>query len=160
VAVVAFYGCLYLLLLRRLFSQDGWLALVAGRDIAHLGLPSMDRLTVYSHGVRWVDQQWLSQLAMYELERIGGLTVVALVHVCLAIAVVAIAVAVARRGGASPLAIVAVALVAFVPFSFVLAAIRTQIFGAVAFAVVLAILVRDARQPSARVWLALPILAL
>jgi hypothetical protein len=115
---------------------------------------------VYAHGDRWVDQQWLSQLAMYGLHRIGGVTLVALTNVTIATIVVAIAAAVARRGGADPRAILGIAVVAFVPFSFVLATVRTQTFGALAFAVVMALLTNDARRPSRWVWAVLPVLAL
>jgi hypothetical protein len=158
VVVPALFGSLYLAALRGLFSQDGWLALVAGREVAH-GLPDSERLTVYAHGVRWVDQQWLAQLAMYGLDRLGGLALVALAHVGIATIVVALSVAVARRGGADARAVFAISLVAFVPYSFVLATVRTQIFGALAFGVVLALLVSDARRPSQRVWAVLPVLA-
>jgi hypothetical protein len=159
VLVPALFGSLYLVLLRGLFSQDGWLALVAGREVAERGLPDRERLTAYAHGARWVDQQWLAQLCMYELHSLGGMPLLALTHVALATAVSAIAVTVARRSGAPQGMVLAVALVAFVPLSFVLATVRTQIFGAVAFAVVLALLVRDARRPSGRVWAVLPVLA-
>jgi hypothetical protein len=159
VLVPALFGSLYLAVLRGLFSQDGWLALVAGREVAHHGLPDTERLTLYSHGTRWVDQQWLAQLAMYGLHSLGGMPLLALAHVAMATTVSAIAVTVARRGGAPQGAVLAVALVAFVPLSFVLATIRTQVYGAVAFAIVLALLVGDARRPSARVWAVLPVLA-
>src|SRR3954447_16848218 len=147
IAVPVLYGCIYLAVVRVLLSQDGWLALTSGRDIVHHGLPGTERLTVYAHGVQWIDQQWLSQLAMYGLVRLGGLPLLALVHVALAMSVVAIAVGVARRGGAPPAAVLGVAVLAFVPASLVLATIRTEIFGAVAFAVVLALRVSDARRP-------------
>src|ERR1700740_3743203 len=45
-------------------SQDGWLALVAGRTIAAHGIPHHDYFTHMSYGVRWVDQQWLAQWLM------------------------------------------------------------------------------------------------
>jgi hypothetical protein len=156
--VPAMLGSLYLSGLRHLFSQDGWLALVAGREVAQHGLPRHEHLTIFAHGTRWVDQQWLSQLAMYELHRVGGITLVALVSVGLAVTAVSIVVVMARRNGASPAAIAIVGLVAIVPLSFVLGTVRTQVFGAVAFAFVLALLVADARSPSGRVWVVLPVL--
>jgi hypothetical protein len=153
-------GALYLAGLRHLFSQDGWLALLAGREIAHHGLPQTEHLTAFSGGTRWVDQQWLAQLVMYGLHSVGGVTLLALVHVALAMATTGIAVFVARRNGAPPAAVALVGLVAAVPLSFVLATVRTQIFGALAFAIVLGLLVRDARTPSARTWLVVPVLVL
>src|SRR5205823_1738302 len=56
----------------RLLTQDGWLALVAGREIAQHGLPSHDHLTVWSNGRAWVDEQWLGQLAFYGAHAVGG----------------------------------------------------------------------------------------
>jgi hypothetical protein len=44
--------------------QDTWLALLAGRDIAEHGIPHHESLTALAHGRRWIDQQWLAQLAM------------------------------------------------------------------------------------------------
>jgi hypothetical protein len=160
VFAVAVYGCLYLVLLSYMLNQDGWLALATGRQIAQHGLPHTDTLMAWTAGVRWVDQQWLAQLAMYGLQQLGGLRTLALVHVGLAILGVSVAVATARRGGATPLAVVAVALPAFVPISFVAEQIRTQSFGVVMFALVVSLLVRDARAPSRRVWWALPLVAL
>jgi hypothetical protein len=160
VFAVAVYGCLYLVLLSYTLNQDGWLALATGRQIAQHGLPSTDMLMGYTAGVRWVDQQWLAQLAIYGAQQLGGLRTLALLHVALALFGVSVAVVTARRGGASPLAVVAVALPAFVPISFVAEQIRTQIFGVVMFALVMSLLVRDARSPSARVWWALPLVAL
>ena len=56
------------------------MALLSGRVVAQHGLPSHDTLTVWAHGRTWVDQQWLAQLALYGLERLGGLPLVLLVH--------------------------------------------------------------------------------
>jgi hypothetical protein len=46
-------------------NQDGWLGLVAGREVWDHGIPDQEHLTVWSRGVDWIDQQWLSQLGMY-----------------------------------------------------------------------------------------------
>src|SRR3954451_2641680 len=40
--------------------QDGWLAILGGREIVAHGLPSHDALTIWTHGREWVDQQWLA----------------------------------------------------------------------------------------------------
>jgi hypothetical protein len=88
-----------------LLTQDFWLALVSGREIAHHGLPSADHLTVMASGHRWVDQQWLAQLFLYEVARIGGIGAVA--ALCLFAAAVALSIAglTAYQRGASPIAI-------------------------------------------------------
>ena len=64
----------------RHLSQDGWLALVAGRTIAAHGIPQHDYFTHMSYGVRWVDQQWLAQLLMYEVQRVGGLQLLTVLY--------------------------------------------------------------------------------
>src|SRR6476661_6167640 len=64
-----------------LVTQDFWLALVSGREVAQHWLPHADHLTVMASGRHWVDQQWLAQLVLYEVTRVGG--VGAAVAVCL-----------------------------------------------------------------------------
>ena len=57
-------------------NQDGWLALVDGRYVAQHGIPHSDGLAILTHGARWIDQQWLAQLAIYALaltRRVPGL---------------------------------------------------------------------------------------
>ena len=72
IAVSAVVAISFLAIPRHL-SQDGWLALVAGRTVAAHGIPQHDYFTHMSYGARWVDQQWLAQLLMYEVQRLGGL---------------------------------------------------------------------------------------
>ena len=77
-------------------AQDGWLALVAGRLIAAHGIPSHDYLTVMAHGAPWIDQQWLSQLTIFELERVGGLALYVVAYVALTAGAFVLAIAGAR----------------------------------------------------------------
>src|SRR5207248_2569063 len=80
---------------------DTWLALVDGRWIAQHGLPHTDHLAVWTAGVHWVDQQWLGQLAFYELVRAGGIKLGVAAALALdALALVGVAVA-ARKLGAT-----------------------------------------------------------
>src|SRR4051794_19393556 len=60
----------------QLFSTDGWLALVGGRFIVRSGLPHHETLTVLSQGRDWINQQWLGQVALYGLDRLGGLRLI------------------------------------------------------------------------------------
>ncbi len=83
------------------FTQDTWLALVDGRYITAHGIPGHDTLFAMTHGVRWLDQQWLAQLAIYGLYQIGSLALYGLVYVALTMAGFAIAVAAGRALGAS-----------------------------------------------------------
>ena len=69
VIVLGAFAIVLVLALRKELVVDGWLALVSGRWIAQHGLPSHDTLTVWTHGRRWTDQQWLAQLALYGLWR-------------------------------------------------------------------------------------------
>jgi hypothetical protein len=141
-------------------AQDGWTALLAGREIARHGLPAHDTLTVWANGRRWIDQQWLAQLALYGLQRLGGIRLVMLVHAVLASGALAAAAVLARRRGASALSVTWVAplvLFAYLPEAVVM---RTQSFAYPLFVAVLALLVRDGRHPSRRIYLVFPLLAL
>ena len=70
---IALLALFSLVQLPREFDVDSWLALVSGRLIWQHGIPQHETLTVMSHGIVWVDQQWLAQLASYGIERLGGL---------------------------------------------------------------------------------------
>jgi hypothetical protein len=141
-------------------GQDGWFALLGGREVVRHGLPSTDTLTYWTAGRHWVDQQWLGQLASYGLYHVGGLKLFALAHVLLAMSAVAIACIAARRGGASPRAVVWVAVVSIYLFALSAGHVRTQTFAYPLFAVVLLLLLDDLRAPGRRVLLVLPLLVL
>jgi hypothetical protein len=140
-----------------LLIQDSWLALVDGRFIAQHGLPHVDDLTVMAHGARWVDQQWLAHITLYELTRLGGLRLAlaaALVSTFLPLVLGAVF---ARKAGASARS---VALVALLPLCIApwLLQLRTQTLVLPIFAAVYGLLAADSRRPSRRVWLVLPLL--
>jgi hypothetical protein len=139
--------------------QDTWLALVAGREVASSGLPSTDSLTVLAHGAEWVDQQWLGQLALYGLHALGGLQLALVVHALVLVGTVAAALVAARRLGGSPRAVAAVAAgsALLAPWAWQM---RAQSLVYPLFVAVLWLLVADARRPSARVLLVLPLLVL
>lgn len=138
---------------------DTWLALVDGRWIAQHGLPHADQLTLWSHGVHWVDQQWLGQLSFYGLARLGG--VKACVTAALALDALALAGAAfaARRLNASSSSVALAALIPIVVGPWLLQA-RTQSLALPLFVGVYALIVADARARSRRVYLAVPLLAL
>jgi hypothetical protein len=142
-----------------MIAPDTWLALVDGRLIAQHGLPHVDHLTVWTAGVRWVDQQWLAQLGLYELVRAGGMKLVVAAALALdALALVAAVVA-ARRTGASARSVAAAALIPIVVGPWLLQA-RTQSFALPLFVAVYALVAADARRPSRRVFIAIPLLVL
>lgn len=126
---------------RAVVSVDSWLALVVGRLISAHGLPTHDTLTVFSHGRRWVDQQWLAQVAFYELERAGGIRLAVATHALLLVGSLAAATAVARRRGGGTRAVTIVTAVAFLPALISSFQLRTQSFAYPLFIALLAIAV-------------------
>lgn len=158
VGVVALAAVL-LVSLPSAFNVDSWLALVAGRDIWQNGLPQHETLTVIAHGVSWVDQQWLSQLASYAIYRLGGLGLLGGVNVALIAISVAGSIAGARRLGAHPRAVMLIlplAVMLIVPSR----EVRTQEFAMPLFVAMAYLLASDSRAPTRRVYWCLPILVL
>ncbi len=140
-------------------ASDSWYTVLGGRIVTRSGLPHSDTLTVMSLGHRWVDQQWLAQLGLYGLWSAGGWRLGGFATVVLFIAAFAISAACARRLGASDRSVAIVAGAAFftgLPNT----AIRAQIAAYPLFAVVLALLLADARRQSRRIWLVFPLLIL
>jgi hypothetical protein len=160
IALVALYTCgVVARLPSDQLRQDGWLALVAGRFVAHAGLPSTDYLTTWTAGVHWVDQQWLAQLILFRLFEIGGLRLVMLTHVGLLGLALALAVVAARWRGGSPRSVALIATPALLTI-FLWAQFRTQSFAYPLFVCVAWLLIADARAHSRRVFLVFPLLIL
>jgi hypothetical protein len=136
------------------------MALLSGRVVAQRGLPSHDTLTIWTHGRDWVDQQWLAQLMLYELERLGGLQLVMLVHAALVTLGLAGAAVLARRLGGSARSTTWVALPVLVAFWPGAVVMRPQSFAYPLFVAVLWLLLDDLRLQSRRVYLVLPLLVL
>ncbi len=124
---------------RAIVSIDSWLALAVGRLITVHGIPSHDTLTVFAHGRRWIDQQWLAQLAIYELDRLGGLRLAVVIHVLLLAASLAAAMAVARLRGAGARSVAVVTTIALFPLLVSTVQLRTQSFAYPLFVAVLAL---------------------
>jgi hypothetical protein len=160
VVALGLYAIVAILRLDRDLVGDGWMDLVSGRWIAQHGLPSHDAFTVLSHGRRWVDQQWLGQLVFYGLWRIGGTKLALLVHWLLVSAGFIAAAAIARNRGATARSVTYVSIPAFIAYYQVASPLRTQSFAFPLFAATLWLVLADARQPSRRVFGALPLLVL
>ena len=144
-------------MLPRSILQDTWLALVAGREVATGGVPHHEVLTAFSAGSPWIDQQWLSQLVMYELYRAGGFALLGVLSMALLTSGIAGAVVGARKLGASAGSIIRVLPV--VLFNILVATeVRTQAFAYPLFACTLYLLARDSRRPSPRVYWCLALL--
>jgi hypothetical protein len=158
--VVGVIACVLLFAARWLFHQDSWLALLAGREIYHSGIPHHDTLTVLTHGRTWVDQQWLAQLVMYGLFRVGGLGLVSVVHVALVTGSLAAAIVVGRRRGSSTAALMLVLVVGAVLVLFSSLVVRAQPYAYPLFVATFFLLSSDSRSPSTRVYWCLPLLVL
>jgi hypothetical protein len=141
-------------------AQDAWLALVAGRQVVHYGIPASDALTYWTAGRHWIDEQWLAQAISYAVYSVGGLKLFALSHVALVVFAISVAGVTARRRGASPRATAWTTLVSAYLLGLTAGHVRTQSFAYPLFALVLAVVLDDDRRPSRRVLLAIPVLAL
>jgi len=142
-------------------TQDGWLALVAGRIVAQHGVPHHDYVTVMAHGVRWIDQQWLAQWALYELAQAGGLALFAVASVGLAGAAFLAATTASRTLGGRPAHVTATVLIAAAFYFIGAVSVRTQAFAFPLFVATLWLLAAEARTPTRRrVYLVFPLLIL
>lgn len=143
-------------------SQDGWLALVSGRVIAEHGIPQHDYFTALTHGARWVDQQWLAQLIMYEVAHVGGLQLLTVVYVLLTVAAFGGAMAAARRLGSEPLHVLMATLPGAFLYLVTAVSIRTQGLAYPLFVTTLWLLASEVRSPvrRARAYLVFPMLVL
>jgi hypothetical protein len=160
VVALGAFTIVLLVALRRGLGGDGWLALVSGRWIVQHGLPSHDTLTLWSHGGRWIDQQWLGQVALYGLWRLGGIKLAMLVHALLATGALAGAAVIARKNGATARSVTWIAIPAVLAYYPVASVMRTQSFAFPLFTATLWLLMADARRPSRRVFATLPLLVL
>jgi hypothetical protein len=160
VIVLGAFAIVFVLALSKGLVIDGWMALVSGRWIAQHGLPTHDMLTVWTHGRRWTDQQWLAQLGLYGLWRLGGVKLALLVHALLVMSGLAGAALIARRHGATPRSVTWIAIPVLIAYYPVAAVMRPQTFAFPLFTAVLWLVLADARQPSRRIFLTLPLLVL
>lgn len=158
VVLLAGFGLIFLLVFPPfLLVNDSWLNLMAGREIWENGLPDTDDLTVYGAGATWTDQQWLAHLLFYGVHSLGGHALLAVAAAIVVVTAFSIAAAGARSLGAGPRAI----WVLFLPV--LMAApwawsIRAQMLALPLYAGLVWLLAAQARRPTSRVWLALPIL--
>ena len=160
VIVLGAFAIVFVLSLHRQLVVDGWMAIVSGRWIVQHGLPSHDALTVWTHGRRWTDQQWLAQLALYGLWRLGGVKLALFVHALLVTSGLAGAALFARTRGATARSVTWIAIPVLIAYYPVASVMRPQSFAFPLFAAVLWLVLADARQPSRRVFLTLPLLVL
>jgi len=123
-------------------SSDGWFALVAGRLIAHHGLPHHDTLAALTAGREWVDQQWLGHLAIYGVDAVGGIRLLIGLNVVLVAGAFAAACVYGRRRGGQPTTVALVTLLGLLPFAAAALGVRAQSLVYLPFVLLVALLVR------------------
>jgi hypothetical protein len=160
IIVLGAFAVVFVLSLNKQLVVDGWMAIVSGRWIAQHGLPSHDTLTVLTHGHRWTDEQWLAQLALYGLWRLGGVKLALFVHALLVTGALAGAALYARTRGATARSVTWIAIPVLIAYYPVASVMRPQSFAFPLFVAVLWLVLDDARQPSRRVFWTLPLLVL
>ena len=143
-------------------AQDGWLALIAGRLVAAHGIPTHDYFAAMTYGERWVDQQWLAQLIMFEVVRLGGLQLMTVLYVFVTGLAVGGAVAAGRTLGGEDLDVLKVTLPGVFFYLVTAVSIRTQGFAYPLFVATLWLLAAEfrGRERRRRVYMVLPLLVL
>jgi hypothetical protein len=138
--------------------SDSWLVILGGREIVQHGLPHHDTLAIWTQGREWVDQQWLGQLIFYGLFAVGGVKLALVGHVTAASTAFVLALVAARWRGGTTRAVCWLAL----PSIFLLIwgswNARAQSLALLLFVTLLWLLIADARKPSRRVFLFVPLL--
>jgi hypothetical protein len=160
IVLLAGFALIFLLVFPpALFVNDSWLNLVAGREVVEHGLPSHDTLTVYGAGRVWTDQQWLAQVLMYGAHGLGGYALLSILTCASVVGAFTIAAVAARTLGAGPRAIWVLFLPVLVaaPWAW---SIRAQMLTLPLYTGLLWLLATEARRPTGRIWLALPMLVL
>jgi hypothetical protein len=160
IIVLGAFAIVFVLSLHKALVVDGWMAIVSGRWIVQHGLPSHDSLAVLTRGRRWTDEQWLAQLGLYGLWRLGGVKLALFVHALLVTSGLAGAALYARTRGATARSVTWVAIPVLIAYYPVASVMRPQSFAFPLFAAVLWLVLDDARKPSRRVFLTLPLLVL
>ena len=145
--------------MRGTVASDSWYSLLGGRIVARSGLPHHDTLTVLTLGRNWVDQQWLAQLGLYALWSVGGWRLTGVIGVLLYLAAFTVTAVAARRRGASDRSVAIILAFGYVT-GLANTVLRAQIWTYALFALLLALLLADARRPSRRVFLVFPLLVL
>jgi hypothetical protein len=86
----------------RTFRSDTYMTLTAGREVAHHGLPGLERLTLGAAGHHWIDQQWLAQWMFFRAWQGGGDAAAALLAAALTAGAFALLTALLLSRGTTP----------------------------------------------------------
>ena len=157
VILLAGFGLIFLFVFPpALIVNDSWLNLMAGREVVENGLPSVETLTIYGLGSTWTDQQWGAQSLMYGVYSLGGFALLSILACVSVVGAFSLAAAASRSLGAGPRAFWATFLPVLVaaPWAW---SIRAQMLTLPLYTALVWLLASQARAPSRRVWLALPI---
>ena len=140
-----------------LLVADGWLTLMAGREIVEHGLPATDAITVLGLDRTWTDQQWGAQLLLYGAHVLGGIPLVVVLTATLVVGAFSLAAAAAISLGASSRAFLVIffPVIAAAPWAW---NVRAQVVALPLFVGLLWLLASESRRPSRRALLAVPIL--
>lgn len=144
---------------RALVEPDTWVGLVTGREVAAHGLPSVERLTLLAQGRRWVDQQWLGQLALYGVDRIGGVGFVVSVSLAAMLTGFGFAALAAQARGGSPGALISWLILGFLAGPWA-ALVRTQSLAIPLYGLILWLILRDPDVRARRSLWILPLLVI
>lgn len=132
-------------------TRDGdlYLQLASGRFVAAHGVASVDPFQTIAHGSAWLNQQWLSELLVYQLVRAIGVTGLTIVYALLLAAPLALLLWLCRRKGS---AMMIALTVLYCPGLWVIAHPRAAGFTLLAFSVVVAVValtwLRPGPEPS------------
>jgi hypothetical protein len=146
-------------LLGRIGSDSQWLVAL-GHDIARSGSVPSGIPFAGTPTAQWPNSLVLAELTFDGLDSalgVRGLLLAQLLAVAIALVVLARD---ARAGGADPIGVSGALLIASVGALPALAIVRVQLFSIALFPVLLLLLRDQARTPSRRIWLVLPLLAL
>jgi len=140
-------------------ADSRWLAAL-GREIVKLGSIPSGIPYAAAPSVDWVNVPVLGELVFHWLQGLGGdrgLLVAQLVATTAALAILAVDMRSARAPDAAGAVVLVAVFFAALP-SFIV--VRAQLFSLVLFCLVLVLLRAEARAPSRRIWLLVPLVAL
>lgn len=140
-------------LLASMSTVDLTYHLRAGADILATGtIPTTDAWTFTVAGASWFDQQWGAQVVLHVVERLGSWTGLALLRTLATGIVVGCLALIAHRAGVPPRRAALLVLAAFAVAAPAMA-LRPQLFGMAAFAILLVLVTERHRHPR-MLWLA------
>jgi hypothetical protein len=160
VALVFVLGAALMLALTPRLDTDLWWHLKAGQYIIRTGtVPTRDFMTFTFRGHAWTDHEWLSEVIMYGLYRLGGLWALIVFFAAVITATFALVYAAMRQKGIYPMLAAFMTAVAFMCSSGSWGP-RIQMLSLFFLALYSLILNRYLQRPSRRLLIALPAIML